>query len=138
MISLDVKLRQNMNDTEIKYFTPREAMKTLPLVKKIVKDILDTSFQIRTMAESIGGNIEEDENVNRLVIELNDYMKELEDIGCYYRDWNFSIGLVDFPSVINNQDVYLCWRSDEQEINFYHGLHEGFSGRKEIPREYLD
>jgi len=127
-----------MNETEIKYFTPREAMKTLPLVKKIVKDILDTSFQIRTIAESIGGNIEEDETVNRLVIELNDYMKELEDIGCYYRDWNFSIGLVDFPSVINNQDVYLCWRSDEQEINFYHGLHEGFSGRKEIPREYLD
>ena len=127
-----------MSEIEVKYFTPREAQKTLPLVKKIVKDILDTSFQIRTIAESIGGNIEENPTINQLVIEMNDYMKELEELGCFYRDWNFSIGLVDFPSVIDNQDVYLCWRSDEPEITYYHGVSEGFAGRKLIPREYLD
>ena len=41
--------------TETKYFTPAEARKTLPLVRKIVKDILDTSREMRLIADEIGG-----------------------------------------------------------------------------------
>jgi len=40
--------------TDIKYFTPSEAKKTLPLVRKIVKDILDTSREMRLIADEIG------------------------------------------------------------------------------------
>lgn len=138
IFSCTTNLIATMAETEVKYFTPREAQRTLPLVKKIVKDILDTSFQIRTIAESIGGNLEEDPTISQLVIEMDDYINELEELGCYYRDWNFSIGLVDFPSIIGNKEVYLCWRSDEPEITYYHGVNEGFAGRKLIPREYLD
>lgn len=123
---------------DVMYFTPKEAQKTLPLVKKIVKDILDTSFRIRAVAETVGGNLEEDDNINSLIRELDSYMDELEELGCYYRDWNFSIGLVDFPSVVNNEDVFLCWRSDEPEILYYHGVNEGYSERKLIPTEYID
>ncbi|RPI70946.1 MAG: DUF2203 family protein, partial [Ignavibacteriales bacterium] len=47
------------------------------------------------------------------------------------------IGLVDFPSIINNKEVFLCWRSDEDEIKFYHDIDSGYSGRKPIPENYL-
>ena len=68
---------------------------------------------------------------------INEYLKEIEDLGCYYKDWNFSIGLVDFPSVIQGREVLLCWRSDEDEITYYHNMEAGYQGRKLIPAEYL-
>lgn len=126
-----------MSQTDLKYFTPQEANKTLPLVKKIVKDILDTAFQIRTIAESLGGNIERNREIEQYNTQINYYMRELEEIGCSYKDWNFQIGLVDFPAMIEGEEVLLCWRSDEDSVKFYHGIEEGYVGRKPIPEEYL-
>jgi hypothetical protein len=127
--------------TETKYFTPYEAQKTLPLVKKIVKDILDTTKEMRLIAEDVDGKIESGDTWNqiqKMVGEVNGFIQELEEIGCLYKDWNFKIGLVDFPSVIEGKDVYLCWRSDEDEIKFYHAVEEGYSGRKPIPDDYFE
>ena len=124
-------------ETQIKYFTHSEAKKTLPLVKQIVKDILDTAGELRLLADDLGNLTETDPRVNMLMDKVNGYLKEIEDLGCYYKDWNFSIGLVDFPSVINDKEVLLCWRSDEDEISYYHGMDAGYQGRKLIPAEYL-
>jgi len=126
-----------MTQTATKYFTPREARKTLPLVRQIVRDILNNAFEIRTIADSLGDNLEGNAEIDHLTRELNSFMRELEEIGCSYKDWNFQIGLVDFPSIIDDKEVLLCWRSDEDEILFYHGIDEGFAGRKLIPKEYL-
>ncbi len=127
--------------TETKYFTPSEAKKTLPLVRKIVKDILDTTKEMRLIAEDVDGKIESSNTwnqVQKMVSEVNGFIQELEEIGCLYKDWNFTIGLVDFPSVIDGREVYLCWRSDEDDIKFYHGIEEGYTGRKPIPDDYLE
>ena len=121
----------------MKYFTPKEANQTLPLVKRIVKDIQDTGHQFREMAEQLGENAGNDPEVKKLMDELHDLFEELEQIGCSYKDWSFSKGLVDFPAVIDGEKVELCWRSDELEIAHYHGP-EGYAGRKPIPEEYLE
>lgn len=123
--------------TELKYFTPSEAKKTLPLVKKIVQDILDSSKEMRLIADDIGSEVEKDPRIQKLADNIEDFMKELEEIGCYFKDWNFQIGLVDFPSIINGQEVFLCWRSDEEDILYYHEVDTGFAGRKLIPPEEL-
>lgn len=124
--------------TALKYFTPAEANKTLPLVKQIVKDILDTTREMRLIAEDLEGQIKDDSRIQKMVSDVNNFMQELEEIGCFYKDWNFTIGLVDFPGIINNKEVMLCWKSDEDNIKFYHSAEEGFSGRRPIPEEYLD
>ncbi len=126
-----------MSQTTTKYFTPQEARKTLPLVRQIVRDILNNAFEIKTIADSSGGNYEDNVEIDHLARQLNSFTRELEEIGCLYKDWNFQIGLVDFPSIIDDREVLLCWRSDEDDILFYHGIDEGFSGRKLIPKEYL-
>jgi hypothetical protein len=123
--------------TDIKYFTPAEARKTLPLVRKIVKDILDTSREMRLIADEIGGNVESDPRIQKLADNVESFMQELEEIGCFFKDWNFSIGLVDFPSIIDGKEVFLCWRSDEEDIMYYHEMETGFAGRKLIPPEEL-
>ena len=123
--------------TETKYFTPLQARKTLPLVRKIVKDILDTTREIKLIADDLNGKIEENAAVKKMVEQVNGFMSELEEIGCYYKDWNFTIGLVDFPAVIDDKDVFLCWKSDEEDILYYHEMEAGFAGRKLIPEKYF-
>lgn len=123
--------------TETKYFTPSEAKKTLPLVRKIVADILDTSREMRMIADEIGGDVEKDPRIQKLADDIEKFMQELEEIGCYFKDWNFSIGLIDFPAIIDGKEVFLCWRSDEEDIMYYHDVETGFAGRKIIPPEEL-
>ncbi len=120
-----------------KIFTPQEAAKRLPLVKKIVTDILANAQMIKQLMNNHQGK-KIPFDVAALEEEVQGLMRELEELGCYYKDWNFEIGLVDFPSVINGREVMLCWRSDEKNIRWYHGYEDGFAGRKLIPENLLD
>lgn len=122
---------------ETKYFTPEEARKTLPLVRKIVKDILDTTREMRLLADDLNGKVEEDPAIQKMVQDVNGFMNELEEIGCFYKDWNFTIGLVDFPAFIDGKEVLLCWKSDEDDVTYFHEIDAGFAGRKLIPSEYF-
>jgi hypothetical protein len=124
--------------TEIKYFTPADARKTLPLVKNIVRDILETTREMRLIAEEVNNGIEEDIRIKKLASDVNGFLNELEEIGCYYKDTKFQIGLVDFPAMMNGVEVYLCWRSDENDILYYHEMDAGYLGRKLIPPQYFD
>jgi hypothetical protein len=124
--------------TEIKYFTPAEARKTLPLVKNIVRDILLATREMRLIAEEINGGLEDDIRIKKLANDVNGFLSELEEVGCYYKDTKFQIGLVDFPAMIDGEEVYLCWRSDEEDILYYHEVDAGYLGRKLIPPQYFD
>lgn len=109
-----------------RYFTVAEANQTLPLVRRIVADIVSAGQQLRTVDST-------NESASVLHQQLNDLLAELDEIGCSYRDWNFELGLVDFPAFINGQEVLLCWRSDEATVAHYHGIRAGYAGRKPIP-----
>jgi hypothetical protein len=124
--------------TDLKFFTLAEAVKTLPLVRRIVEDILIDADSIRVISSTLPSNIETNPQILRLTEKIQGYMQELEEIGCFFKDWNFQIGLVDFPSTINGEEVLLCWRSDEEKISFYHGFNEGYANRKLIPEKYFE
>ena len=117
-----------------KVFTLNQAIKTLPLIKKIVTDILKTGQSIRELSVEME-KPEDDPEINRLMDQLDELFEEMESLGCYYKDWNFTVGLVDFPAKIHGRDVMLCWKSDEEHIQYYHDAEEGFAGRKLIPKE---
>jgi hypothetical protein len=134
---LDKINEYNVNDVEIKYFTPQEAKMTLPLVRQIVKDILDSGFIIKSLSDALDGKIDNNDEIKALLVKMNKYLAELEEIGCYYKDWNFAVGMVDFPAIINDEEVFLCWQSDEEDIIYYHKPEDGFGGRRRIPRQYI-
>ncbi|HTL70880.1 MAG TPA: DUF2203 domain-containing protein, partial [Candidatus Eisenbacteria bacterium] len=120
-----------------RYFTPREAEQTLPLVRRIVEDILEAGRVIRERSLAVGSGAENDPEIVRSIERLEELFGELEELGCSYRDWNFTVGLVDFPARIDGEEVSLCWKSDEARIGFYHGEEDGFAGRKPIPPDLL-
>ena len=119
-----------------KFFSLKEANRRLPYIKKIVGEILANGKELKSLAPRAN-----EEQIalqcQTLTDEINGRMKELEDLGCFFKDWNFEVGLVDFPAKIDGQDVLLCWRSDEGEILWYHGIEDGYTGRRPLPVEWL-
>jgi hypothetical protein len=72
-------------------------------------------------------------DLNGTVDKVKDTLDRIQAMGCIVKD--LDSGLVDFPSVIRDEEVYLCWRLGEDRIRFYHRQDEGFSGRKPIDPE---
>ena len=61
-------------------------------------------------------------------------LEKILSTGCLVKD--LDVGLLDFPSVLNNEEVYLCWKLGEERIRYYHRQDEGYAGRKPIdPRD---
>ena len=120
-----------------KHFTPQEANKRLPLVKQIVGDILAKARQLRSVMAGANASSQK-EAYEKTLAQMNGLIDELENLGCFYKDWNFEKGLVDFPAIIDGQEVLLCWHSDEPDVRWYHGIEEGFGGRRQIPDELLN
>jgi hypothetical protein len=65
---------------------------------------------------------------------LKSNLEKILSSGCLIKD--LDIGLLDFPAIVNQQEVYLCWKLGEDRIRYYHGQDEGYSGRKPLdPRD---
>ncbi|HMQ21365.1 MAG TPA: DUF2203 domain-containing protein [Planctomycetota bacterium] len=119
-----------------RFFTPALANRTLPLVRKIVEDILTKGKELRRIA-----GMRSDANhaeLERLGNEIRLHIEELSAVGCEYKDWSFDVGVVDFPARIRGRHVYLCWRSDEDRVEFFHGVESGIAGRRRIPHFLLE
>jgi hypothetical protein len=122
--------------TVTRTFTLEDARKTLPLVIQIVHDILSTGNELKYYAENNTGTALEDRRVDELISRFKSYMQELEEIGCYYKDSDFSSGLVDFPATIDGKEVFICWKYGDSDIIHYHDIDVGYAGRKLIPNQY--
>lgn len=134
----------------LKSFTLDQANRTLPLVRRIVADIVeeygrwkDCVFRYELVAagsRAARGETEEqvalrgkvDESARR----INGFMEELSRIGCVFK--GFEDGLVDFPARMNGRDVFLCWKLGEESIEYWHEIDAGFAGRQEIQPELVD
>jgi hypothetical protein len=67
---------------------------------------------------------------DRLAESLKAALERIQSTGCLIKD--LDSGLLDFPAIINNEEVFLCWRLGEERIRFWHRQDEGFAGRKPL------
>jgi hypothetical protein len=116
-----------------KSFTLIEATRALPLVRAIVKDVVDRYSQIRELVERINGQpgrVELQDRLEELKDELMANVDELHQLGVELK--SFEMGLVDFYSERAGQGIYLCWKLGEEKISWWHTLEDGYSGRLPI------
>jgi len=120
-----------------KFFTPKEANLILPGIKKIVEEILSKANESRSLMTTPDPHNQRQAQLLKLDARIRELMSQLEDLGCYFKDWNFEIGLVDFPAIIHGQEALLCWRSDEPVVEWFHGFDDGYASRRKITRELI-
>lgn len=127
-----------------KLFTLAEAERTLPLVRRIVADLMAEYPRWRAAVgrfELLSGGARADwgetgelvaarDEVTAAAARINDYLKELEAIGCVFK--GFDAGLVDFYSLREDRPIFLCWKMGETRIEHWHELDAGFGGRQRI------
>ena len=124
-------------------FTVEQANRTLPLVRRIVEDVVKQHRRWREVIlelDLVGSTARPDDPRDRaeqlerdaqaLARELDGYQRELEALGIQLKDRR--LGLVDFPSDIGGRHVLLCWRFGEPEVQFWHEVDSGFAGRQPL------
>ena len=122
-----------------KLFTLQEANTFVPQLIDLVPKIQNLSISlsndfpdIKNAREKAKWNGGSEQGVGYLaaVLKYNNFMHKIEEIGCEVK--GIREGLVDFPSIREGKEVYLCWRMPEKEILFWHDLNSGFAGRKPL------
>lgn len=133
---------------DVKLFTVEEAERTLPLVRRVVQDLLDEYPQWRRAVarfELLTGGARADwgetseliaarDDVTTHADCINRYLQELEAVGCVFK--GFDAGLVDFYCLREDRVVFLCWRLGEERITHWHELDAGFGGRQPIDSSF--
>jgi len=127
------------------YFTREEAEALLPAISVVLrkiqdgrKAILQTQEELDALRLQAAGNGHHlHERMMKLQRELSLHAQalrkladELDSFGCELKDPD--LGLIDFLSLRDGREIYLCWHLGEERINFWHYLHTGFAGRQPL------
>lgn len=128
-----------------RYFTIEEARASLPAIREEIKQIqthkrrLD---QLQLLAAdagaTTGGNGYRSSpasthahiDVEELAEQINAALKRIAETGCLVKD--IDAGLLDWPWLREGREVYLCWRLDEADIQYWHEIADGFAGRRPL------
>ncbi len=130
-----------------RHFTPEEANALLEQVRPVAESLVAhrRAFTVAAarrarLTQRISGNggdfdpqepSELDEQLQREAEAVAGAVEELQALGVLVKD--LDRGLVDFPALREGEEVLLCWQVGEGEVAYWHGLEEGFAGRKPLP-----
>lgn len=121
------------------------ANRVLPLVRSIVEDVVREFRSLRTAGgqqRRLESHRESDEasasrlhalrtQVTESSTRIEGYLRELEELGLELRD--LETGLIDFPTLIDGEPAFLCWRLGEDEVVSWHAAGQGFAERQPLP-----
>jgi hypothetical protein len=130
-----------------RHFTPEEANSLLARVRPVAESLVAhrRAFTVAAarrarLSQRISGNggdfdpqepSELDEQLEREAEAVARAVDGLQRLGLLVKD--LDRGLVDFPALRGGEEVLLCWQVGEDEVAFWHGVEEGFAGRKPLP-----
>ena len=133
----------------MRHFTPEEANAALAEVRPLVEEMverrrahaaaLERQEELEGHIRGNGGGIppatlaEAAAEIERIARELARVVDEIGEHGAEVKD--LDEGLIDFPALRRGETVLLCWKLGEDEIRYWHGLEDGFAGRRPLPLE---
>ncbi len=134
---------------DVTIFTVEKANRALPLVRRIVTDIVKEhpvwrDLVARYELAAAGARPERGETpemrdlqaqIDRMAARIDGYVTEIEQVGCVLK--GFEQGLVDFYGAFEGRVVCLCWQQGEDAVTHWHELDAGFQGRQEITPAFL-
>lgn len=122
-----------------RYFTLEQARATLEVIRPLVAEILEIRQSILSREPQVwpvvakatgnGGNKAASQVVQEFD-RLNQAVRAILATGALLKDIN--IGLVDFPALREDREIYLCWKYGEEDIRFWHEIDAGYAGRRPL------
>ncbi len=137
-----------MSESEIRarHFTIDEANAMLPLVRAIVADLVDLASDVVERRQRLdhlleGRDIGESDPYSQELAyvereleaeteRLRGFERELSDLGVELQ--SSTKGLIHFPALIDEREVYLCWKCNEPEVAFWHDMDAGYDDRQAL------
>ena len=134
-------------------FTLAEAQSLIPRVDRLLREAVSLKSQYQEAEQEMqaimqrvtlmGGMMVDRDGVidtrnrrDETRSKLGTAIEQVQEVGCVVKD--LDMGLIDFPTLFRDEEVYLCWKLGEEKIAFWHGVDEGFRGRKAIDQDFLD
>ena len=125
-------------DPPARHFTREEANAALPALRRLLQRLRDAkdmltdaeAHEALTEAAPTNGGGEPGSQVGEAFLQVRRLLATLQAQGIVIRD--IDRGLIDFPAVIDGEEVYLCWELGEDSVDWWHGPEEGFSGRQPL------
>jgi hypothetical protein len=130
-----------------RYFTVADVEALIPDLSRIMKPVMSAHAEVSAMQERMqaeqqriamaGGGVldrrawrADKDKVERLTGAIRRGLGEIVELGGAPKD--LGLGLVDFLHLRDGREVNLCWKYGEREIRHWHGLDEGYGGRKPL------
>ncbi|MCK6456444.1 MAG: DUF2203 domain-containing protein [Phycisphaerae bacterium] len=135
--------RRSTPDAARKWFTVEHANRALPLVRRIVSDIVAQYKVVSALQDALvnpadGTSSERlremKDDADNALDHLRELVEELREVGCELKDWQR--GLVDFPCQRDGREILLCWQLGEDSVEHWHESDAGFSGRQLITADF--
>lgn len=128
----------------MKHFTLDEAQALVPQFERTFATIGEIRTRASVMMDHVKAlEAEKAADQAQLAIEksqllflaesLEEVLRGIEKTGAVVK--GLDPGLVDFPAELSGEEIFMCWRQGEKAIEHYHSTDEGFSGRKQLPKE---
>ena len=139
-----VSLSDSLAGLNKKFFSVSEANRSLPLVRRIVADIIRDYEQLCVLHSACKAHdgVEDlpraeatREKYVRVTDHLSELQEELEKVGCEVKDYR--LGMVDFPALLGGREVYLCWQIGEDRVSHWHETTTDYARRRPISREFV-
>jgi hypothetical protein len=121
-----------------KHYTVAEARALLPRIRQWLAELESCQERLRLLDDRVAtllksGNDIGGEPVNQLIKTLAQCQQILSE----FRRRQIKVkdlrrGLLDFPSLRDGREVFLCWEKDEEDIEFWHDLEAGYGGRERL------
>jgi hypothetical protein len=121
-----------------RHFTVEQANAALPTIKPLLQKLRDAR-DLLTDAEAhaalsdaapTNGGGEAGTQVSEAFLQVRRLLVTLDEAGIVVRD--IDRGLIDFPAIVEQREVYLCWELGEDEVAWWHELDAGYRGRQQL------
>lgn len=121
-----------------RHFTVEEATSLLERVEPMLRSLRESRDRLTDseLHEALSGAAPTNggggpgRQVGEAFLEVRRLLLEIQALGIVIRD--VDRGLIDFPTIREGREVYLCWQLDEREIGFWHDLEAGYGGRRPL------
>ena len=121
-----------------KHYTRDEANALLPQLRRWLEQLNRLREDLHRYEKRLSGLVEQGkdsggETVNnwiRALADMQQILSEFQRREIFIKD--LERGLLDFPALIGGKEVFLCWESDEEAVEFWHDLETGYGGRERL------